>query len=221
MEVILLEQIELCKSSSAFLRLMVVALLTPHTPRESNGILICQLHRTSENYRKQRRNPWSITCEESSEKSHLRSRKVVLSSLKLKFAWTSSLFGWSGWLPCVNTKTFFVWSFFTSRARVVIDRQTSQCIITVATFSKKCTSATIVARIPSYELISRPKWFKNVTVPDVGALCLIRSEITPSSSQWSLAKIVKLHPEEDGVIRVAIIQPSTSEFVPHKDYNAS
>ncbi|KMQ87240.1 hypothetical protein RF55_13534 [Lasius niger] len=30
-----------------------------------------------------------------------------------------------------------------------------------------------------HEMTPKPKWLKNEAVPDVGALCLVRSEITP------------------------------------------
>ncbi|XP_024883847.1 uncharacterized protein LOC112462352 [Temnothorax curvispinosus] len=63
-------------------------------------------------------------------------------------------------------------------------------------------------------MTARPKWHKTDVpdVPDVGALCLVRSENTPPS-RWPLARIVRLHPGDDGVVRVATIRTSTSELV--------
>ncbi|XP_071642930.1 uncharacterized protein [Temnothorax longispinosus] len=61
-------------------------------------------------------------------------------------------------------------------------------------------------------MTARPKWHKTEDVPDVGALCLVRSENTPPS-RWPLARIVRLHPGDDGVVRVATIRTSTSELV--------
>ncbi|XP_071640873.1 uncharacterized protein [Temnothorax longispinosus] len=62
------------------------------------------------------------------------------------------------------------------------------------------------------QLASRPKWLTAKATPDVGTLCLIRSEITPPN-RWPLARIVKLHPGEDGVVRVVTIRTATSELV--------
>ncbi|KMQ88162.1 hypothetical protein RF55_12394 [Lasius niger] len=61
-------------------------------------------------------------------------------------------------------------------------------------------------------LTSRPKWIRAEAVPNIGDLCLIRSEITPPN-RWPLAKITKLHPGDDGIVRVVTIKTSTSELV--------
>ncbi|KMQ90717.1 hypothetical protein RF55_9495 [Lasius niger] len=61
-------------------------------------------------------------------------------------------------------------------------------------------------------LTPRPKWQKREKSPDVEALCLVRSELTPPS-RWPLARITKLHPGNDGVVRVVTIRTSTSELV--------
>lgn len=63
-----------------------------------------------------------------------------------------------------------------------------------------------------HSLAARPKWLKPDAAPQVGALCLIRSEITPPS-KWPLARITKLHPGDDNVTRVVTVRTSTSEFV--------
>ncbi|XP_029167401.1 uncharacterized protein LOC114937893 [Nylanderia fulva] len=61
-------------------------------------------------------------------------------------------------------------------------------------------------------LTSRPKWLKNETAPHIGALCLVRSEISPPS-RWPLARITKLHHGDDGVVRVVTIKTASSEFM--------
>lgn len=61
-------------------------------------------------------------------------------------------------------------------------------------------------------LTSRPKWLGPEETPDVGSLCLLRSEITPPS-RWPLARIIALHPGDDGVVRVVTIRTPTSELV--------
>lgn len=63
-----------------------------------------------------------------------------------------------------------------------------------------------------HSLAARPKWFKPNAVPQVGALCLVRSEIYPPS-KWPLARIMKLHPGDDGVTRVITVRTSTSELI--------
>lgn len=61
-------------------------------------------------------------------------------------------------------------------------------------------------------LTSRPKWLKLKADPNVGTLCLLRSETAPPT-RWSLARIIKLHPGDDGVVRVVIIRMPTSELI--------
>lgn len=61
-------------------------------------------------------------------------------------------------------------------------------------------------------LASRPKWTKNTASPEIGALCLVRSDITPPT-RWPLARITKLHPGNDGIVRVVTVRTSTSELV--------
>ncbi|XP_029160236.1 uncharacterized protein LOC114932248 [Nylanderia fulva] len=61
-------------------------------------------------------------------------------------------------------------------------------------------------------LASRTKWFKDEAAPNVGDLCLVRSELTPPS-RWSLARITRLHPGDDGIVRVVSIRTATSELV--------
>lgn len=60
-------------------------------------------------------------------------------------------------------------------------------------------------------LAARPKWHRTGDAPKVGSLCLIRAEVTPPS-RWPLARIIELHPGDDGVTRVATIRTSTTEL---------
>ncbi|XP_029172208.1 uncharacterized protein LOC114941390 [Nylanderia fulva] len=53
---------------------------------------------------------------------------------------------------------------------------------------------------------------KDAPAPHVGDLCLVRSEITPPS-RWPLARILRLHPGDDGITRVVTIRTATSELV--------
>ncbi|XP_029159529.1 uncharacterized protein LOC114931579 [Nylanderia fulva] len=61
-------------------------------------------------------------------------------------------------------------------------------------------------------LASRTKWLKDEAAPHVGDLCLVRSELTPPS-RWPLARISRLHPGDDGIVRVVSIRTATSELV--------
>ncbi|XP_071582288.1 uncharacterized protein, partial [Temnothorax nylanderi] len=61
-------------------------------------------------------------------------------------------------------------------------------------------------------MTARPKWLKLEDAPAVGSLCLVRAESTPPS-RWPLARIIRLHPGDDGIIRVATIRTATSELV--------
>ncbi|KMQ83687.1 hypothetical protein RF55_19343 [Lasius niger] len=58
----------------------------------------------------------------------------------------------------------------------------------------------------------QPKWLKNEAAPDVGTLCLVRSEVTPPN-RWPLARITRLHPRTDGVTRVVTVKTPTSELI--------
>ncbi|XP_024869329.1 uncharacterized protein LOC112453022, partial [Temnothorax curvispinosus] len=61
-------------------------------------------------------------------------------------------------------------------------------------------------------MATRSKWLKPEDAPAVGSLCLVRSESTPPS-RWPLARIVRVHPGDDGIVRVATIRTATSELV--------
>lgn len=63
-----------------------------------------------------------------------------------------------------------------------------------------------------HTLAPRSKWLKTEPAPETGALCLIRSETTPPT-RWPLARILRLHPGDDGTVRVVTVRTSTSELV--------
>ncbi|XP_011859360.1 PREDICTED: uncharacterized protein LOC105556857 [Vollenhovia emeryi] len=63
-----------------------------------------------------------------------------------------------------------------------------------------------------HQMASRPKWVKHGPTPDIGALCLVRSETTPPN-RWPLARITKLHPGDDGIVRVVSVRTATSELL--------
>ncbi|XP_025267278.1 uncharacterized protein LOC112638948 [Camponotus floridanus] len=63
-----------------------------------------------------------------------------------------------------------------------------------------------------HALAPRSKWLNSEPAPEVGTLCLIRSEITPPS-RWPLARILALHPGSDGTVRVVTVRTSTSDLV--------
>ncbi|KYN38434.1 hypothetical protein ALC56_07188, partial [Trachymyrmex septentrionalis] len=62
-----------------------------------------------------------------------------------------------------------------------------------------------------YTLAAHPKWIKP-KASRVGSLCLLRSEIMPSC-KWHLAGITKLHPGDDGVVRVVTLRTASSELI--------
>ncbi|XP_029673765.1 uncharacterized protein LOC115241933 [Formica exsecta] len=61
-------------------------------------------------------------------------------------------------------------------------------------------------------LTSRPKWLEPEAAPNIGTLCLLRSETTPPS-RWPLARIIKLHPGDDDIVRVVTIRTPTTELI--------
>jgi len=62
-----------------------------------------------------------------------------------------------------------------------------------------------------HSLSHRPKWRKAEPNVEVGCLCLVRSEAT-SPTRWPLARVIKVHPGEDGCVRVVTLRTATSEF---------
>ncbi|KMQ83983.1 hypothetical protein RF55_18660 [Lasius niger] len=60
-------------------------------------------------------------------------------------------------------------------------------------------------------LIIRPKWRKATTQYSPGQLCLLTHENTPPS-RWPLARITKVHPGDDGLVRVVTVRTATSEL---------
>lgn len=57
----------------------------------------------------------------------------------------------------------------------------------------------------------RGKWTKDSPNPKEGDLVLLKDDNVPVL-QWPLARIIRLHPGDDGVVRVMTIKTATSEF---------
>ncbi|XP_011858848.1 PREDICTED: uncharacterized protein LOC105556370 [Vollenhovia emeryi] len=62
------------------------------------------------------------------------------------------------------------------------------------------------------EIATKPKWHKPAITPEIGALCIIRSENT-APTHWPLARITKLHPGDDGVVRVVTLRIASAILV--------
>ncbi|XP_018314711.1 uncharacterized protein [Mycetomoellerius zeteki] len=63
-----------------------------------------------------------------------------------------------------------------------------------------------------YILTARLKWTKPETPPRVGSLCLLWSETKPPC-RWPFARITKLHPGDDGTVRVVTLRTASSELI--------
>ncbi|XP_029670169.1 uncharacterized protein LOC115239664 [Formica exsecta] len=62
-----------------------------------------------------------------------------------------------------------------------------------------------------HSLVHRPKWWSKESGFTVGRLCLIRNENLPPT-KWPLARIIQIHPGEDGQIRVLTLRTATTEL---------
>ncbi|XP_072760780.1 uncharacterized protein [Anoplolepis gracilipes] len=62
-----------------------------------------------------------------------------------------------------------------------------------------------------HSLSHRPKWRSQETNVEVGRLCLLRNENT-LLSRWPLARIIHVHPGNDGLVRVVTVRTAASEF---------
>ncbi|XP_029673017.1 uncharacterized protein LOC115241409 [Formica exsecta] len=62
-----------------------------------------------------------------------------------------------------------------------------------------------------HSLLQRPKWWTKSDDVRVGRLCLLRNDNTPPT-RWPLARITRVHPGEDGQIRVVTIRTAASEL---------
>ncbi|KMQ86939.1 bel12-ag transposon polyprotein [Lasius niger] len=60
-------------------------------------------------------------------------------------------------------------------------------------------------------LAPRPKWWATPGNLKDGQLCLVKTETTPPC-RWPLARIIRLHPGEDGHIRVVDVRTSGGEL---------
>ncbi|XP_036140869.1 uncharacterized protein LOC118644969 [Monomorium pharaonis] len=56
-----------------------------------------------------------------------------------------------------------------------------------------------------HSLTQRPKWLKKESRYEVGRLCLIRQE-NSAPAHWPLARIIRVHPGRDGLIRVVAVR---------------
>lgn len=59
--------------------------------------------------------------------------------------------------------------------------------------------------------VTRPKWKQAASSIKPGQLCLMLNENT-SPTKWSLARIVAVHPSEDGFVRVVTVKTALSEL---------
>lgn len=57
----------------------------------------------------------------------------------------------------------------------------------------------------------RLKWHRTNADIRIGRLCLLRNETSPPT-KWSLTRIERLHPGEDGNVRVVVVRMATSSF---------
>jgi hypothetical protein len=62
-----------------------------------------------------------------------------------------------------------------------------------------------------HSLTPRTKWQNVNAAPDIGD-CLIRNKLTPPS-RWPFARIINVHPGDDGIVRVVTVRTSSSELV--------
>lgn len=60
-------------------------------------------------------------------------------------------------------------------------------------------------------IMARIKWQKLTINPRIGDLCLIRGETSPPS-KWPLARIIDVHPGDDGQVRVVTVRTAVTTF---------
>lgn len=60
-------------------------------------------------------------------------------------------------------------------------------------------------------LIARQKWRGAASCYKPGQLCVLLNENTPPS-RWPLARIVEVHPGDDGLVRVVTVRTASSRF---------
>ncbi|RLU25503.1 hypothetical protein DMN91_001659 [Ooceraea biroi] len=74
-----------------------------------------------------------------------------------------------------------------------------------------------------HTLNARPKWWKKNTNLRIGDLCLIRGETMPPS-KWLLARVITVHPGDNGQVWVVTVRTTTSSFKrppSHQDSSAT
>ncbi|KMQ84485.1 hypothetical protein RF55_17667 [Lasius niger] len=62
-----------------------------------------------------------------------------------------------------------------------------------------------------HSLNHRPKWWKSDAAVRVGRLCVLRNKTTPPN-KWPQARVVDVHPGEDGHVRVVTVRTASSTF---------
>jgi len=62
-----------------------------------------------------------------------------------------------------------------------------------------------------HSVTHRPKWLQEKQNVSVGRLCLIRSENSPPT-KWPLARIIRRHPGDDGLVRVVDVRTAASDL---------
>jgi len=60
-------------------------------------------------------------------------------------------------------------------------------------------------------LTPRPKWWKTDGALREGQLCLVKQETTPPT-RWPLARVTRLHPGDDGQVRVVTVRTAAGEL---------
>ncbi|XP_043472072.1 uncharacterized protein LOC122504847 [Leptopilina heterotoma] len=88
----------------------------------------------------------------------------------------------------ISTSRLDRWQFLQQRLQYFWSRWSSECL---------------------QRHLSRSKWFHQRNEIQVGSLVLITNEHTPPS-KWPLARVIKLHPGNDGLTRVVIIRSATT-----------
>lgn len=62
-----------------------------------------------------------------------------------------------------------------------------------------------------HALNHRAKWRTDQPNVELGSVCLILNETT-APTKWPLARVIKLHPGDDGKVRVVTVKTASSEF---------
>lgn len=60
-------------------------------------------------------------------------------------------------------------------------------------------------------LQTRNKWYRPQPTVKVGMICLLKNELLPPS-RWAFARVIEIHPGEDGETRVVTLKTASSTF---------